>query len=137
MGSGIRRSSWLLRTWYAHLAREPAKPPPAALPDVGFRQFADADAIQIGIVYIRDIAGRNYPVLGVIDECTHLHQAAVLGSRLPGEALRKFVRIWAQPLGYPLISILMEVFEANLKSTWTPRAPKPISAHLKLTTELA
>ena len=84
--------------------RMPAKPPPAAIPDSGYRQFADS--VQLDIVYIRDIAGRNYPVLGVICETTLLHQATILESRLPDEVLRKFIRIWAQPFGFPLLARL-------------------------------
>lgn len=101
--------------------RTPARPPPAAIPDVGYRQFADA--IQMDIVYLRGITGRNYPVLGVIDECTHLHQAAVLENRLPGEVLKKFVRIWAQPFGYPHLSdwtLMMAVSVVSSKSSLTP-----------------
>eukprot|EP00435_Cladocopium_sp_Y103_P039269 s577_g10.t1 len=116
--------------------RTPVKPPPATVPDVGFRQFADA--IQLDIVYIRDITGRNYPVLGVIDECTHLHQAAVLESRLPGEVLKKFVQIWAQPFGYPLIARLdpdgsfRAEFEEYLDTTGTQTDFIPPEAHHRI-----
>lgn len=58
------------------------------------------------IVYIRDIAGRNYPVLGVICETTLLHQATIFESRLPDEVLRKFIRICSQPFGFPLLARL-------------------------------
>ncbi|CAK9013314.1 Integrase catalytic domain-containing protein [Durusdinium trenchii] len=117
-------------------ARMPTRPSPAAIPDTGLRQFADS--IQLDIVYIRDIAGSNFPVLGVIDECTLLHQAAVLDSRLPSEVLKKFIRIWAQPFGYPLIARLdpdgsfRGEFEEFMDTTGTQTDFIPPEAHHRL-----
>ncbi|CAK9008829.1 unnamed protein product [Durusdinium trenchii] len=116
--------------------RMPTRPSPAAIPDTGLRQFADS--IQLDIVYIRDIAGSNFPVLGVIDECTLLHQAAVLDSRLPSEVLKKFIRIWAQPFGYPLIARLdpdgsfRGEFEEFMDTTGTQTDFIPPEAHHRL-----
>ena len=94
-----------------------------------------SDEIQLDIVYIRDIAGHNYPVLGIIDECTHLHQACLLESRLPEEISRKFTQAWAQPFSFPLVCRLDAegsfggAFEEYLDTTGTFTDYVPPGAH--------
>ena len=116
--------------------RAPMKPAPSSMPQSNFRQFADA--IQLDIVYIRDITGQNFPVLGIIDECTHLHQACILESRLPEEVLRKFVQTWSQPFGFPLVCRLdadgsfRAAFEEHLDATGTFADFVPPEAHHRM-----
>ena len=116
--------------------RAPLKPAPSSMPQSNFRQFADA--IQLDIVYIRDITGQNFPVLGIIDECTHLHQACILESRLPEEVLRKFVQTWSQPFGFPLVCRLdadgsfRAAFEEHLDATGTFADFVPPEAHHRM-----
>ncbi len=45
------------------------KPPPAGVKDNIYHQFADE--VQMDIVYVKDITGKAYPVLGIICQCTH------------------------------------------------------------------
>ena len=80
--------------------RMPPRPPLAHPPRDGYQQFGDA--LQMDIVYCRDTAGANFPVLGVICETTHLHTATVLESRAPEETFRKFMLCWGKPYGLPL-----------------------------------
>ena len=116
--------------------RPPPKPAPASMPRSNFRQFADE--IQLDIVYIRDVAGNNYPVLGIIDECTHLHQACLLESRFPEEITRQFIRTWAQPFGFPLVCRLdadgsfRGAFEEYLDTTGTFTDYVPPEAHYRM-----
>ena len=112
------------------------KPATASMPQSNFRQFADA--IQVDIVYIRDITGQNFSVLGIIDECTHLHQACILESRLPEEVLRKFIQTWSQPFGFPLGCRLdadgsfRAAFEEHLDATGTFAEFVPPEAHHRM-----
>jgi hypothetical protein len=116
--------------------RPPTKPAPASMPRSNFRQFADE--IQLDIVYIRDIAGNNYPILGIIDECTHLHQACLLEPRFPEEITRQFIRTWAQPFGFPLVCRLdadgsfRGAFEEYLDTTGTFTDYVPPEAHHRM-----
>ena len=78
----------------------PGKPPPASIPQEGYLQFGDA--VQMDIFYVRDIAGKNYMFLGVIDEVTHLHLACLTQSRSPAEISSRFQTAWVRPFGWPL-----------------------------------
>lgn len=78
----------------------PLRPPLGRAPPDGYPQFADA--LQMDIIYVRDIKAVNHIILGVICECTHLHVAILLDSRLPEEVNQKFQTQWVQNFGFPL-----------------------------------
>ena len=80
--------------------RDPFRPNLGAAPTTGFYQFADI--IQIDIVYIRDITGRNHMFLGAIDETTHLHSLMILISRQPDEVSKALQLGWIRNFGAPL-----------------------------------
>ena len=80
--------------------KQPTQPPPSSMPTEGYLQFGDN--IQMDIVYIRDITGKNYAVLGVICEATHLHMAALLDSREPDHVCSRLRQCWLDPYGLPL-----------------------------------
>ncbi len=80
--------------------KQPTQPPPSSMPTEGYLQFGDS--IQMDIVYIRDIAGRNYAVLGIICESTHLHAVALLDSREPDHVCSRLRQVWLEPYGLPL-----------------------------------
>ena len=77
------------------------KPPPAGVKDNVYQQFADE--VQMDIVYVKDITGNAFPVLGIICQCTHLHVASRLDSRNPEEVIKKFNQIWNNSFGMPLV----------------------------------
>ena len=77
------------------------RPPPAGTKDHIYQQFADE--VQMDIVYVKDITGKAYPVLGIICQCTHLHVASRLDNRNPEEVIKKFNQIWNNSFGMPLI----------------------------------
>ena len=81
-------------------AKGPSQPNPAAPP-----QFIGlfGDQVQMDIVYVRDLTSRNYIVLGIIDEATHLHVAIRIPSRKPADTFRAFRTAWITPFGAPLI----------------------------------
>ena len=54
------------------------------------------------IIYVRDVKGTNFLVLGIIDEVTHLHVGTLLANRTPEEVTKKFMLAWARPFGFPL-----------------------------------
>ena len=60
-------------------AKGPTKPSPASGGGMTLGQFADH--LQMDIFYLRDLTSRNYPILGIICEATHLHAAMRLESR--------------------------------------------------------
>ena len=78
----------------------PDRPPPSGIPQEGYLQFGDA--VQMDIFYVRDIAGKNYMFIGVIDEVTHLHIAFLTQSRSPAEVSSRFQTAWVRPFGWPL-----------------------------------
>ena len=81
-------------------AKGPKAPNPASSTPHHLGQFADH--LQMDIFYVRDATSRNYPILGIICEATHLHAAMRLESRQPSEVCRCFRLCWAQHFGYPL-----------------------------------
>ena len=89
---------------FGHADAEPDSLPPSCTfnskADQGYHQFGDL--LQADIFYARDIAGKNYLVLGVICETTHLHAAALVGSRNPNEIADAMFNIWFNPYGLPL-----------------------------------
>ena len=79
----------------------PARPDPGGgLPDQTASQFGDR--LQMDIIYVRDVKGTNFLVLGIIDEVTHLHVGTLLANRTPEEVTKKFMLAWARPFGFPL-----------------------------------
>ena len=79
----------------------PDRPPPStSKAEQGYHQFGDL--LQADIFYVRDITGKNYSVLGMICETTHLHAAALVGSRNPAEIADAMFTIWFNPFGLPL-----------------------------------
>ena len=78
----------------------PNRPEPSGIPQDVCLQFADA--LQIDLFYVRDIRSVNYVLLGIIDECTHLHMALLLRDRSPEEVEFQFVSHWARAFGFPL-----------------------------------
>ena len=78
----------------------PNRPEPSGIPQDVCLQFADA--LQIDLFYVRDIRAVNYVLLGIIDECTHLHMALLLRDRSPEEVEFQFVSHWARAFGFPL-----------------------------------
>ena len=80
--------------------KQPTQPPPSSMPAEGFLQFGDN--IQMDIVYIRDITSKNYAVLGVICESTHLHAVALLDNREPEHVCEQLRQVWLDPYGLPL-----------------------------------
>ena len=80
-------------------SKGPFKPNPASQPQyVG--QFTDN--LQCDIFYLRDITTRNYPILGIICEATHLHVATRLESRVPSHVAEQFRKSWLNAFGFPL-----------------------------------
>lgn len=61
-----------------------------------------ADNLQADIFYLRDITSKNYPILGIICEATHLHAAIRLESRRPDDVLNGFQDAWFRNFGFPL-----------------------------------
>ena len=80
--------------------KQPNRPPPASTPAEGYLQFGDS--IQMDIVYIRDITSKNYAVLGIICESTHLHAVALLESREPDHVCSRLRQVWLDPYELPL-----------------------------------
>ncbi|CAJ1354878.1 unnamed protein product [Effrenium voratum] len=80
--------------------KAPPKPNPTASEVPDFGQFGDK--LQGDVFYLRDINSKNYPILGVIDETTHLHVAARLPSRLPTDVAQVLRQLWLTPFGFPL-----------------------------------
>ena len=79
----------------------PDRPPPStSKAEQGYHQFGDLQ--QADIFYVRDITGKNFSVLGMICETTHLHAAALVGSRNPAEIADAMFNIWFNPFGLPL-----------------------------------
>ncbi|CAK9087481.1 unnamed protein product [Durusdinium trenchii] len=79
----------------------PSRPDLGAIPaEDGCSQFGDR--LQMDIFYVRDVTGQNFMVLGIIDEVTHLHLAALLDNRQPETVLTAFNDTWAKAFGYPL-----------------------------------
>ena len=81
-------------------AKGPFQPNPATSNPQYLGQFADN--LQADIFYLRDITTRNYPVLGIICEATHLHSAVRLQSRKPSDVFSAFRSAWLQNFGYPM-----------------------------------
>ena len=111
-------------------------PPSTSKAEQGYHQFGDL--LQAGIFYVRDIAGKNYLVLGVICETTHLHAAGLIGSRNPVETADALFNIWFNPYGLPLRCELTPTvhFEVSLNSWWAAEVCSLSSYPQKLTTEL-
>eukprot|EP00435_Cladocopium_sp_Y103_P048026 s386_g14.t1 len=80
--------------------KPPAPPRPASVPQF-MGQFGER--VQLDIVYIRDLAGANHPVLGMVDMATLLQQAVRLHSRASAHVADQFRRSWLMPYGYPLV----------------------------------
>lgn len=80
-------------------AKTPTAPNPAAPPQY-LGQFADN--LQADIFYARDLTSKNYPILGVICEATHLHSAIRLESRQPSHVAQALRTAWTRNFGYPL-----------------------------------
>ncbi|CAK9030852.1 Pentatricopeptide repeat-containing protein [Durusdinium trenchii] len=79
----------------------PSRPDLGAIPaEDGCSQFGDR--LQMDIFYVRDVTGQNFMVLGIIDEVTHLHLAALLDNRQAETVLAAFNDTWAKAFGYPL-----------------------------------
>ena len=51
---------------------------------------------------MRDLTSKNYPILGIICDATHLHAAIRLESRRPDDVLKGFQDAWLRNFGYPL-----------------------------------
>ena len=114
----------------------PPNPAPAGDPTEGYLQFGDR--VQCDTVYIRDVSGKNHPVLGIICETTHLHIVARLENRTPEEASKKFHSSWVSPYGYPLVlktdpdGTFQGAFEADLQLGGTFVDYIPPEAHSQL-----
>lgn len=61
------------------------------------------ERVQLDVVYVRDLAGNNHPILGIADMATSLHQAVRLHSRASAHVADQFRRCWLMPYGYPLV----------------------------------
>ena len=78
-------------------AVRPRHQAPSDMPVV--TQFGDR--VQIDIVFVTDMNGLSYPVLGIICPTTVFHQARRLPSRDPRDVYICFTDIWVRPFGWP------------------------------------
>lgn len=97
----LLRAVEVLRCETCLRTKMPDRPPPStSKAEQGYHQFGDL--LQADIFYVRDITGKNFSVLGMICETTHLHAAALVGSRNPAEIADAMFNIWFNPFGLPL-----------------------------------
>lgn len=76
------------------------QPRPSAMPVANMGQFNDN--LQSDVFYCRDVLGINYPVLGIIDQSTLLHQACRMPDTSSETTLDLFRKTWFKPYGYPM-----------------------------------
>ena len=81
-------------------AKPPKPPNPASSHPQYLGQFADN--VQADIFYLRDMSSKNYPILGMICEATHLHAAIRLESRQPIHVAKALREAWVRNFGFPL-----------------------------------
>ena len=81
-----------------------AKPPKPPNPASSHLQYLGqfADHVQADIFYLRDMSSKNYPILGMICEATHLHAAIRLESRQPIHVAKALREAWIRNFGFPL-----------------------------------
>lgn len=81
------------------------------------------ERIQADIVWVRDMTGQNFPVLGVVCVATNFQVAARPASRSSAHCLDTLRTMWLVPFGYPLAMDVDDdgCFGGALKHTWKRR----------------